>query len=53
VYVKVTEAAEEFVALQQEASVKINWNSTAVLRAWFKLQEAVKEHQQEGNNEEA
>ena len=46
-YVKVTEAAEEFVALQQEAAEKLDWNSTAVLRAWFKLREAVKEHQQE------
>jgi len=43
-YVKVTEAAKEFVATQKIASETINWNSTAVMRAWNKLREAVEEH---------
>ena len=47
-YVKVVEAAEEFVALQEAAALKIDWNSTAVNRAWLKLQQAVEEHKQEG-----
>ena len=47
-YVKVTEAAEEFVALQQAAAIKVDWNSTAVNRAWLKLQQAVEEHKEEG-----
>lgn len=47
-YVKVVEAAEEFVATQQIEAAKINWNSTAVTRAWLKLQKAVEEHKAEG-----
>ena len=47
-YVKVVEAAEEFVATQQAEAAKINWNSTAVNRAWLKLQQAVEEHKEEG-----
>ena len=49
-FVKVTEAAEEFVATQDLAAFELNWNNTQVLRAWYKLRDAVIEHQQE--NEE-
>lgn len=50
-YVRVVEAAEEFVALQREAAVKVDWNSTAVNRAWLKLQQAVEDHKQEGGEQ--
>jgi len=52
VFVKVTEAAEEFVATQDLAAFELNWNNTQVLRAWYKLRDAVIEHQQEGVKDE-
>jgi len=50
-YIKVVEAAEEFVASQKIAADRIDWNSTQALRAWLKLQKAVEEHQQESTDE--
>jgi hypothetical protein len=52
VFVKVTEAAEEFVATQDLATAEVNWNNTQVLRAWYRLRDAVIEHQQEGVKDE-
>lgn len=46
-YLKVTEAAEEFVATQKIAAETVNWNSTKAVRAWNKLREAVEEHNKE------
>jgi hypothetical protein len=48
-YVKVCEAAEEFVATQD--SGWLSFNHTAALQAYYKLVDAVEEYKREGEQD--